>query len=218
MIRKVLSLIFMLFFVASLIAIPFSHHLSLINNWFSSNPIDVPYDSLFIAGPRGGFLGGMGYRTRLGLGQWRRVFVGIQSGDLKIAYASSVSPKPRSPDMTFVRFGGLVRYVESTTPKWIETSGRSEEEIRLQHADVYSAAIRLWLLAVITGPFAALGVMHVVIGPVRRIRRRRRGLCVKCGYDLTGNSSGVCPECATPVVREPIAICKVDAVTHSGLG
>lgn len=26
-------------------------------------------------------------------------------------------------------------------------------------------------------------------------RRRRRGLCLGCGYDLTGNVSGVCPEC-----------------------
>lgn len=24
-----------------------------------------------------------------------------------------------------------------------------------------------------------------------------RGLCVRCGYDLTGNVSGVCPECGT---------------------
>jgi uncharacterized paraquat-inducible protein A len=32
--------------------------------------------------------------------------------------------------------------------------------------------------------------------------RRRRGLCVKCGYDLTGNTSGVCPECGTPLPAE----------------
>ncbi len=34
-------------------------------------------------------------------------------------------------------------------------------------------------------------------GPLRRYRRRRRGLCVTCGYDLMGNVSGVCPECGT---------------------
>ena len=42
-------------------------------------------------------------------------------------------------------------------------------------------------------------------GPVWRLIRRRRcrqGLCVECGYDLTGNTSGVCPECGTPVTRE----------------
>ena len=28
-----------------------------------------------------------------------------------------------------------------------------------------------------------------------RSDRRRKGLCLSCGYDLTGNVSGVCPEC-----------------------
>ena len=31
----------------------------------------------------------------------------------------------------------------------------------------------------------------------RHVGRRRMalGLCIACGYDLTGNVSGVCPEC-----------------------
>jgi hypothetical protein len=33
------------------------------------------------------------------------------------------------------------------------------------------------------------------IPALRRDRRWRRGLCARCGYDLTGNVSGVCPEC-----------------------
>ena len=44
----------------------------------------------------------------------------------------------------------------------------------------------LWLLTL--GPFNA-----------RRVIRRKRGLCIKCGYDLRGHSAGggeaVCPEC-----------------------
>jgi len=35
--------------------------------------------------------------------------------------------------------------------------------------------------------------------PLRRYRRRRKGLCVKCAYDLTGNTSGTCPECGQDV-------------------
>jgi len=33
----------------------------------------------------------------------------------------------------------------------------------------------------------------------RREARRRRGLCTQCGYDLTGNMSGVCPECGQAI-------------------
>ena len=29
--------------------------------------------------------------------------------------------------------------------------------------------------------------------------RRVRDLCLKCGYNLTGNESGTCPECGKPI-------------------
>jgi hypothetical protein len=32
---------------------------------------------------------------------------------------------------------------------------------------------------------------------------RRPGECRRCGYDLTGNTSGTCPECGTPVPKAP---------------
>jgi len=35
--------------------------------------------------------------------------------------------------------------------------------------------------------------------------RRRRippGHCQRCSYNLTGNTSGVCPECGTPIPKE----------------
>jgi len=46
-----------------------------------------------------------------------------------------------------------------------------------------------------------LTVLPTIRG-VRRIRWRRRrvaGLCRQCGYNLTGNTSGVCPECGSPM-------------------
>ena len=33
----------------------------------------------------------------------------------------------------------------------------------------------------------------------RKELRRERGLCPHCRYDLTGNVSGVCPECGSEV-------------------
>lgn len=43
----------------------------------------------------------------------------------------------------------------------------------------------------------AIGIWSFVVLPaaVRRARRRGRGLCVACGYDLAGVGGGVCPEC-----------------------
>jgi hypothetical protein len=45
------------------------------------------------------------------------------------------------------------------------------------------------------------GVSLVLLVPAyvrRRVRRSRNG-CLRCGYNLTGNVSGVCPECGTPI-------------------
>ena len=38
----------------------------------------------------------------------------------------------------------------------------------------------------------------------RRQSRRQAGLCVKCGYNLTGNESHVCPECGFSAVGTSI--------------
>lgn len=44
---------------------------------------------------------------------------------------------------------------------------------------------------------AACGLLTVLTWWLTR-RRMRPGCCARCGYDLTGNRSGVCPECGTP--------------------
>jgi len=47
---------------------------------------------------------------------------------------------------------------------------------------------------------AAYPTVTFIRGPVRRRYRRRRGLCSQCGYDLRGNTTGVCPECGLSLV------------------
>ncbi|MHC4094085.1 MAG: hypothetical protein ACYSVY_28055 [Planctomycetota bacterium] len=64
-------------------------------------------------------------------------------------------------------------------------------------SDLERAYVRfpLWL------PFALFALYPAVAfirGPLRRWRRSRKGLCVKCGYNLTGLPEPRCPECGAP--------------------
>ena len=56
-----------------------------------------------------------------------------------------------------------------------------------------------WILCPLLAvyPFALL-----IRRPLRRWRRIRAGLCLKCGYNLTGNVTGLCSECGTPIFRK----------------
>ena len=55
-----------------------------------------------------------------------------------------------------------------------------------------------WIPATLFGAAA-----YILARPLLAARRRRRhGLCVSCQYDLTGNESGVCPECGSPISNQ----------------
>ena len=69
---------------------------------------------------------------------------------------------------------------------------------------------RSWTAVVrrIATPYWATVVATIVM-PLRWVTldwQRRKNLedqhCSNCGYNLTGNTSGVCPECGTPVPKE----------------
>ena len=59
------------------------------------------------------------------------------------------------------------------------------------NGSLYNAAIPHWFATVLLmAPPAAYAA-----SARRRRRRAKPGHCPSCGYDLTGNLSGVCPEC-----------------------
>jgi hypothetical protein len=67
---------------------------------------------------------------------------------------------------------------------------------------------------------AILWMLFAVTGAMRGWRRAKRGLCVKCGYDLRGRgaNSTACPECGAAVRaeaqgRDALTRC---AAPHSG--
>jgi hypothetical protein len=45
----------------------------------------------------------------------------------------------------------------------------------------------------------ALSASPPLVHKLRARFRRKEGLCPRCSYDLTGNTSGVCPECGRPI-------------------
>lgn len=58
------------------------------------------------------------------------------------------------------------------------------------------------LLILAAGPLAI--VLPGVIRAARGRRRDRAGLCIACGYDLRGSTSGTCPECGTARAAAPV--------------
>jgi hypothetical protein len=58
-----------------------------------------------------------------------------------------------------------------------------------------------WMVILLTG-------LYPTVLTVRWFRRARRlpSECPKCRYDLTGNVSGICPECGTPVEAATLAM------------
>ena len=58
-----------------------------------------------------------------------------------------------------------------------------------------------WATLLTYGVGAVVGVVSYFVTWKRgeAKERARQGRCLKCGYDLTGNISGVCPECGTAV-------------------
>ncbi len=74
-----------------------------------------------------------------------------------------------------------------TGPSWTPMERRMYTAWTLRR----SVSFPMWMLILVLSAYPALAF---VLGCVRRSRRRRRGLCMRCGYDLTGNLTGICPE------------------------
>jgi hypothetical protein len=73
-----------------------------------------------------------------------------------------------------------------------QTQGLTDPSFRRY---LWSIRLPFWLPAVIIGLLVALLLL-------RDSRRVRPGCCLCCGYDLTGNVSGRCPECGRAISTE----------------
>ena len=125
--------------------------------------------------------------ARLSAGAWC-FRSGLSRGLLLMEYdgrSQAIKPNPQRP---------YQRYAETR----FDFAGFAfENYVQERNAWRYwRLSVPLWIPVTV---FAMCPLFVIVRGPLRRRRRRKRGLCVGCGYDLTGNVSGVCPECATEI-------------------
>ena len=118
----------------------------------------------------------------------RHLSLTFRSGVGSLYYSEEVaaytSEEQRETELRFGLFYGLRAYVY-------------HDDEYGEATNVVSVVLPMWLVFTL---FAAYPTVAFIRGPLRRWRRRREGSCVKCGYDLTGNVTGVCPECGTEIV------------------
>jgi hypothetical protein len=93
---------------------------------------------------------------------------------------------PPSAERTW-RFAG-VRLVAGQTP---DPTGATRP--------LHGGRVHYSNLLVLSAVLPAARVARRLANRLRSRRRSRRGLCARCGYNLTGNASGVCPECGSTI-------------------
>jgi hypothetical protein len=78
--------------------------------------------------------------------------------------------------------------------KWTDMSDTNEEGVSYRLRKLY-IPIRHIPATCVGALFLIYPIIVFARGPYRRYRRRLKGQCIKCGCDLTGGVTGVCPEC-----------------------
>jgi len=97
--------------------------------------------------------------------------------------------------------GPLRMTVTPKTGKFATTFGQSPTLVSPEHVAV-TLFVADWLIPFLFGLYPLWAFFR---GPWRRRRRKAKGLCVRCGYDLTGNVTGVCPECGGPAPQSKLS-------------
>ena len=118
-------------------------------------------------------------RVGAGLTHSQLLELRFHEGSLTVFHSSAtsdpVSQRQHILDLGFVgRFSVDVRSVAGGTYRY-----------------VYIVA-PLWFVLLLTAPWPLVAFLR---GPFRRYRRKKRIECLKCGYSLVSNVSGICPEC-----------------------
>lgn len=104
-----------------------------------------------------------------------------------VQYVRQQNPSASGDDIRTAREQELARWLTREAPE-SGTAGFAYLRTRLK----WCIALPLWLPITM---FAAYPAIVFVGGLLRRHRRRNKGLCLKCGYNLRALVDPVCPEC-----------------------
>lgn len=99
------------------------------------------------------------------------------------------------PLFRFNRWGFFAYSVSSQNPAWSPTEWLWADRPLYHYS--FSFRVPLWFPVLL----GAISTAAFLRGPVRRWRRRRRNLCIHCGYNLTGNTTGRCSECGRETTK-----------------
>ena len=95
----------------------------------------------------------------------------------------------------FVRGNDPDALIDPITRKKIGWIGLSYRVMDFGVRRIYIVKFPVWLIAIFCAPYPIVFVRRLL----RPHKRRLHNQCLHCAYDLTGNVSGVCPECGTEV-------------------
>jgi len=106
----------------------------------------------------------------------------------------------RTPSWSFTVLGlGAFGGTASNWPQYLYPSVTSIPSLtgsRWQKDNYTAIRIPFWMLALL---FSAAPIRLAIRTCAQYTKQRRVGFCRQCGYDLTANVSGVCPECGSSV-------------------
>ncbi len=120
---------------------------------------------------------------------WRKWHVavlpgGVRVGDVRFDFAMRVPKEPAYPVLDVMYLPGL------TWSRFAALNPRA--------AHFFWRPQWHWIFVPFSVPITLLVVARLLLVFWRKTPRETTPLCGRCSYDLTGNLSGVCPECGTP--------------------
>jgi hypothetical protein len=123
---------------------------------------------------------GVGHQVQVGWGA-RSVWVNSEGGSF--AVATMLRPERHGFRLTWGSYAKRTGAAAAVRRLW--HFGRAPQ------VGAFDVVVPQWVVPAVLGPLPAARIVRW-----RRLRRRPpTNTCGGCGYDLTGNVSGVCPEC-----------------------